>query len=122
MPLYDCGAQGCEECQRAFGPDRSKAIANYERREKYFALIEVARSNHTCPPCRVCLSSEHVGVFDPLNLFLAICPECCGTANHPDGETGHVWEYDRSERGNVCQKCGVPEHSDDGHISDRERI
>jgi len=122
MPLYDCGASDCGECALAFGPDRSKAIANYEQREKYFALIETARSTHTTPPCRVCLKAEHVGAFDPLNLFLAICPICCETANSPDGETGHVWEYDRSERGNVCQKCGIPEHADDGYISDRERI
>ncbi len=27
MPLYDCGESDCDECQRAFGPDRSEAIA-----------------------------------------------------------------------------------------------
>ena len=36
MPIYDCGAPDCEECQRAFGPDRSKAIANYEARDRYY--------------------------------------------------------------------------------------
>ena len=32
MPVYDCGAPDCTECQRAFGPDRSRAIADYEAR------------------------------------------------------------------------------------------
>lgn len=36
MPLYDCGAPECEECQRAFGPDRSKAIANYQARDQRY--------------------------------------------------------------------------------------
>jgi hypothetical protein len=43
MPLYDCGAPECDECQRAFGPDREKAIQNYRRRcEAYAALPEKA--------------------------------------------------------------------------------
>lgn len=40
MPVYDCGDAECTECQRAFGPDRSKAIANYERRAAYYATLE----------------------------------------------------------------------------------
>ncbi len=40
MPVYDCGAPDCEECQRAFGPDRSKAIANYKTREVEYAEID----------------------------------------------------------------------------------
>lgn len=32
MPLYDCGVPDCEECQRAFGPDRSQALAVYKAR------------------------------------------------------------------------------------------
>lgn len=122
MPAYDCGSSDCWECQREFGHDRSAAIANYERREKHFALIEAARRGHSAPPCRLCLSSEHVAVYDGANLFLTICYQCCTTATHADGETGHCWEYDRSERGNVCAKCGIREHDDDGGISDRERI
>lgn len=39
MPVYDCGAANCEECQKAFGPDRSKAIAEYEARERYYATL-----------------------------------------------------------------------------------
>ena len=30
MPVYDCGVPDCTECQKVFGPDRSKAIAAYE--------------------------------------------------------------------------------------------
>jgi hypothetical protein len=26
MPLYDCGVPSCGECQRAFGPNRTRAI------------------------------------------------------------------------------------------------
>lgn len=123
MPLYDCGASDCGECQTAFGPDRSAAIANYDRREKHFALIEAARRNHTTMPCRVCLSTDKIAVYDSQNPFTVICPECCGAgAQHSDGETGHCFEYDRHERMGVCTKCGQPEHDDTGYISDRERI
>jgi hypothetical protein len=34
MPLYDCGSPECDECQKAFGPDRSEAIRKYKQREK----------------------------------------------------------------------------------------
>ena len=123
MPIYDCGAPDCDECQRAFGPDRSKAIELYRRRDKYYADIERARKAHTAPPCRVCGGND-VGCYPADNLFMAICPNCCEKANHPDGETGHEFKYDRSERDTVCQKCGISEHYDptDGYISDRERI
>lgn len=40
MPVYDCGAADCAECQRAFGPDRSKAIANYEARAAAYAKLD----------------------------------------------------------------------------------
>jgi hypothetical protein len=39
MPAYDCGDPECEECHRAFGPDRKKAIENYKRREAYYAEL-----------------------------------------------------------------------------------
>ena len=39
MPLYDCGVPDCAECQRAFGPDRSKAIAFYQRRVAEYAAL-----------------------------------------------------------------------------------
>ena len=40
-PLYDCGDSDGEECQKAFGPDRSKAIADHEARASYYARLEV---------------------------------------------------------------------------------
>ena len=42
MPIYDCGAPECDECQQAFGPDRSKAIATYKAREIWFEAISGA--------------------------------------------------------------------------------
>lgn len=113
MPVYDCGNPTCEECERAFGPDRAGAIATYNAR---LAATKI-------PPCRVCGSAKNVGMYHEQGPGETICPECCGKgAEHSDGETGHVWEYERFERDNVCQKCGVTEHDDEGYISDRERI
>lgn len=42
MAAYDCGDKDCDECKRAFGPDRSKAIANYEARERFYAQLPQA--------------------------------------------------------------------------------
>jgi hypothetical protein len=42
MPIYDCGEPGCDECRRAFGPDRSRAIENYKRRCEAYAEMEWA--------------------------------------------------------------------------------
>jgi hypothetical protein len=39
MPLYDCGAPDCAECQRAHGPDRTKAVAEYRRRLEWFETL-----------------------------------------------------------------------------------
>lgn len=39
MPLYDCGDPDCSECQREFGPDRSKAIAANEQRAHAYDRI-----------------------------------------------------------------------------------
>ena len=50
MPVYDCGAPDCEECQRAFGPDRSKAIAEYNARDRYYA--ELGKQNRERPLTR----------------------------------------------------------------------
>lgn len=123
MPMYDCGASDCDECQRAFGPDRSRAIANYKAREAAYAKLEQPMPKDETPPCRICRGRHEVVVYDTKRREDTICQTCCETAMHADGETGHVWEYERSERGNVCQKCGIPEHADDdGGISDRERI
>lgn len=59
------------------------------------------------PPCRACGLSEKVICF-PDNHALAICPDCCDkTAEHPDGENGHQWEYDKWD-GWQCRYCGIP--------------
>lgn len=32
MPVYDCGSPDCVECEKAFGPDRKKAIVAHRSR------------------------------------------------------------------------------------------
>jgi hypothetical protein len=44
MPVYDCGDPDCEECKRAFGPDRSKAIAFYYLRKAYYEEQDARRN------------------------------------------------------------------------------
>lgn len=39
MPLYDCGDSECRECQMAFGPNREKAIRNFEAREAAYSKL-----------------------------------------------------------------------------------
>ena len=58
------------------------------------------------PPCRVCGKNEWVCAYWPDAPEKAICLTCCETAEHDDGETGHVWEYDPAERDRVCDRCG----------------
>lgn len=60
------------------------------------------------PPCRACGKAEPVIEYHGDTPHLAICPDCCDKAEHPDGETGHKWEHDKWERDRVCQKCGIP--------------
>lgn len=46
-PLYDCGDSECNECQQAFGPNREKAIRNFEAREvAYSKLSSVLPAGH----------------------------------------------------------------------------
>jgi len=40
----------------------------------------------------------------------AICMDCCGDAEHPDGEHGHQYEYERE--GHMCRYCAAPPPSD----------
>lgn len=42
MPLYDCGDSECQECQAAFGPNRSKAIRNFQAREVAYSKLSNA--------------------------------------------------------------------------------
>nr|WP_321985364.1 hypothetical protein [uncultured Lichenicoccus sp.] len=53
MPLYDCGHRDCDECQRAFGPDRADAIRRYEVRRLCMDALAV---QFPLPP----LKQEHV--------------------------------------------------------------
>ena len=58
------------------------------------------------PPCRVCLKPDDVICY-PDDHSLTICPTCCDTAEHPDGETGHQFEHNRHERDGECRYCGI---------------
>lgn len=122
MPMYDCGAPDCEECQRAF-KDCTRAIENYRRREREYAALSKPMPVDPSLPCRVCGSKHDVICYGtPTDT---ICPDCCATAEHADGETGHGFDYVRSERGHQCRYCGEDKHppaADDGYISDRARI
>lgn len=59
------------------------------------------------PPCRVCGKTEPVLCY-PDDHSQTICPECCDKATHADDENGHIWYYDRDERQQVCDRCGIP--------------
>ena len=48
MPLYDCGDPECDECQRAFGPDRREAIARYEKRAREYAAEAYKKAAQIC--------------------------------------------------------------------------
>jgi len=74
------------------------------------------------PPCRVCGKTEPVMCFpiEEADRAKTICPDCCATAEHDDGETGHVFNYDASARERICEKCGLPRSCciDDDYIDD----
>lgn len=57
------------------------------------------------PKCRICAGD--VDGYPNDHPERAICVACCAAgAEHHDGETGHVWSYDRWERDSVCDHCG----------------
>ncbi len=58
------------------------------------------------PACRICGKPDAVICF-PDDHAQTICPDCCATTEHPDGETGHEWKYTPYDRDHECQKCGV---------------
>lgn len=40
-----------------------------------------------------------------------VCEECCGASIHPDGECGHVYEYERFVCDYPCVHCNaLPPH------------
>lgn len=60
----------------------------------------------TTPPCRICGSSQWVGCYREEAPEQTVCPTCCETAEHDDGETGHQFSYHHPE-GHTCNYCGV---------------
>lgn len=58
------------------------------------------------PPCRVCGRTDEVICY-PDDHRWTVCPECCDSAEHQDGETGHGWDHDHWERDRVCRYCGI---------------
>ncbi|MGH6991656.1 MAG: hypothetical protein ACREE3_17285 [Stellaceae bacterium] len=42
-PLYDCGAAECQECERAFGPGRRRAIAARDAADRQYLAARPAR-------------------------------------------------------------------------------
>jgi hypothetical protein len=67
---------------------------------------------YPCPPCRVCGKKDEVICY-PDDHSQTVCPECCDKAEeHPDGEKGHQFYYDRWE-GHLCRYCGIPRNCTD---------
>lgn len=64
-------------------------------------------SDPRTPVCRICGQTEWLAAHHPEHPDRAVCITCCGAgAEHHDGETGHVWTYERAERDRVCDHCG----------------
>lgn len=57
------------------------------------------------PPCHVC--GKSVAVWREDHPEQAVCPDCCATVEHPDGESGHQYEYESFE-GWACRYCAAP--------------
>lgn len=77
--------------------------------------------NYGPPPCRVCCSNSDVAIFRTQFPETTICTECCAATEHPDGERGHHFAYERRE-GWMCRYCGIArertEWEPDGDWSD----
>lgn len=69
------------------------------------------------PPCHVCGKFEDILSWHPEHPERAVCPTCCETTEHFDGETGHQYEYERGDRTYYCQYCGIP--ASDDWLADR---
>lgn len=69
------------------------------------------------PACRVCGRTEDI-ISYPDDPSQAICPTCCAAAHHPDGEDGHQFDYERSERQHICRYCGLPRSATDDYFDD----
>lgn len=81
-------------------------IANFRRLSSSPSSEEPAMKGET-PPCRVCGDAANVACYPSDHLEHTICVTCCEAgAEHHDGETGHGFDYDRTERDRVCRYCG----------------
>jgi hypothetical protein len=73
------------------------------RKQRHRRQIEL---DHICPPCRVCGKTDAVACYDPRQPKLTVCMECCGNVKlHPDGESGHKYEWDGHEH--RCIYCSA---------------
>lgn len=90
------------------GPEFSQyAAENGSGPEEPEASAPGIHPNRYGPPCRVCKKTDDV-ISYPDDHSLAICPGCCDKVEeHPDGEKGHQWEYDKWD-GHYCRYCGIP--------------
>lgn len=70
------------------------------------AFMEANPLPEEVPPCRACGKVEWVAAYWPEAPEKTICITCCETAEHDDGETGHVWKHDPPERDWCCTHCG----------------
>lgn len=56
------------------------------------------------PICRLCGRTEDIITWPDEGEV--ICPKCCEKAEHPDGESGHQFSYEKGE-GWICKYCGI---------------
>ena len=62
-----------------------------------------------CPPCRICGSTQWVGVWRPEAPEQTICIECSNTGQHEheNGETGHEFSRGSAYEVPSCIHCGM---------------
>lgn len=91
------------ECFLVCGDDDLGAVVAMLQ-SKITPAADVAKPT---PPCRACGTTAEVICYSEANPQTAVCPDCCDTAEHADGETGHQFTHDPSERDWVCNYCGI---------------
>ena len=86
-PVYDCGDPECQECQRAFGPDRSAAIARHNARAKYYATLRKPAPPLEAPygPDEQCGCGD---LFNPSYPQCPICKHCPGCCPGHEADNG----------------------------------
>jgi hypothetical protein len=74
-PSYDCGDEDCEECQKAFGPDRAEAIARFKLREYCYAEIKAKEADASELPFMVeAIRRRAWRLREPSNAVTLVCP------------------------------------------------